>query len=336
MKGVKKIFAFCAIFVAVVSCTALLIDAIAADTEPKRAPSDALSEQADAVEDGEMQFSCPGVNLPASETGEDIIRGELEVKLLLKAFGKNLQKVSLLAPEDQVVASIEENYGDYVVPELLQRWKADPLSAPGRLASSPWPDRIDILSMEMIDETRYAIYGEIIEVTGVELERGGAAAKRPVAITVEKLDGRWLISDLKLGEYPDRGPVVYENTRYGFCFYLPGTWEGFSVVEEQWTGIGNGEIAETGPQILIRHPEWTEETSRQDIPIMVFTHEQWDALRNGSFSVGAAPVGPTKLGSNSKYVFALPARYNYAFPIGYEEVEEILKGNPLWPYEVIK
>lgn len=41
--------------------------------------------------------------------------------------------------------------------------------------------------------------------------------------------------------------------------------------------------------------------------------------------------GPSKLGSNSVYVFALPPRYNYAFQTGFEEVEEILKGNPLWP-----
>jgi len=51
--------------------------------------------------------------------------------------------------------------------------------------------------------------------------------------------------------------------------------------------------------------------------------EGWD------FSVSAAPIGPSKLGSNFKYVFALPARYNFAFPIGFEEVEEILNNNPL-------
>jgi len=43
----------------------------------------------------------------------------------------------------------------------------------------------------------------------------------------------------------------------------------------------------------------------------------------------AAPVGPKELGSNSKYVFALPARYNYEFLEGYEEVEAILESNPL-------
>nr|WP_052329792.1 hypothetical protein [Thermicanus aegyptius] len=130
-----------------------------------------------------------------------------------------------------------------------------------------------------------------------------------------------------------QSPVVYENTRYGFYFYLPETWKGYSIVEEQWEGTSSGEMIETGPQLLIRHPNWTQKNPRQDIPIMVFTHEQWNALQNGDFSVSAAPIGPSKLGSNSVYVFALPARYNYAFQTGFEEVEEILKNNPLWPME---
>ncbi|MEL7655420.1 MAG: hypothetical protein AAGU75_05875, partial [Bacillota bacterium] len=66
-------------------------------------------------------------------------------------------------------------------------------------------------------------------------------------------------------------------------------------------------------------------------PLMVFTPEQWQALREEGLSVGAAPIGPRKLGGNSRYIFAIPARYNYAFPAGYEEVEDILHNSPLWP-----
>jgi hypothetical protein len=62
---------------------------------------------------------------------------------------------------------------------------------------------------------------------------------------------------------------------------------------------------------------------------MIFTLSQWKAMQQEEFHIGAAPFGPRELGRNSRYVFALPARYNYAFPAGYEEVEEILKGYPL-------
>ena len=53
------------------------------------------------------------------------------------------------------------------------------------------------------------------------------------------------------------------------------------------------------------------------------------ASRTGERVGQAAPINPGELGRNVKYVFALPARYNYAFPTGYQEVEKILEGKPL-------
>lgn len=131
---------------------------------------------------------------------------------------------------------------------------------------------------------------------------------------------------------------IYRNTQFGFSFSLPESWNGYRIVTEKWEGRAldsraNGKIVETGLVIKIRHPEWTSENPRQDIPIMVFTLNQWDAQQQEEFHIGAAPVGPKELGRNSKYVFALPARYNYAFPTGYEEVERILEDNPLKPME---
>jgi hypothetical protein len=69
---------------------------------------------------------------------------------------------------------------------------------------------------------------------------------------------------------------------------------------------------------------------------MIFTLEQWSSLEKGEFHIGAAPIGPTILGQNNEYVFALPARYNFAFLEGYEEVENILDNNPLHPKNVEK
>jgi hypothetical protein len=124
--------------------------------------------------------------------------------------------------------------------------------------------------------------------------------------------------------------IQYKNTEYGFTFDLPQSWTGYSVVVEKWEGTYLDNSTKTeGPKILIRHPAWTNEIPRQDIPIMIFTPEQWDSILKENLAVGAAPIGPSELGRNSKYIFALPARYNYAFPIGFEEVENILKENPL-------
>ena len=62
---------------------------------------------------------------------------------------------------------------------------------------------------------------------------------------------------------------------------------------------------------------------------MIFTLSQWNLLEQEKLHIGAAPIGPSELGRNSKYVFTYPARYNFAFPTGFEVVEKILESKPL-------
>jgi hypothetical protein len=129
--------------------------------------------------------------------------------------------------------------------------------------------------------------------------------------------------------------IEYKNAQYGFCFSLPKSWKGYSIVTDRWSGYHNTggphgeETVATGPIISIRHPRWTSADPRQDIPIMVFTMAQWEAQDKDEFHVSAAPIGPGELGRNRKHVFALPPRFDYAFPTGYEEVEQIVAGKPL-------
>lgn len=262
------------------------------------------------------------------EQQQGAVDGEAAVRALVEEFGRRLQMVSLLAPPDVVKEGMQEQYGELVSPDLLASWQADPENAPGRLTSSPWPDRIEIEKVEEAPGGSYQVVGYIVEVTSVEKASGGAAARHPVTLTVAKVGDRWLITGFEQG-------VLYENAEYGFSFSLPATWKGYSIVTDEWQGlpVGGNEPAATGPLLSIRHPQWTEEVPRQDIPIMIFTVDQWEDLQEGEFHIGAAPIGPRELGRNSEYVFALPARYNYAFPAGFEEVEEILGGNPLKTFE---
>lgn len=127
-------------------------------------------------------------------------------------------------------------------------------------------------------------------------------------------------------------PVVsekleYVNDQYGFSITLPVSWKGYTTIVESWTGsmIDNPNSPSLkGPKLLIRHPLWTNEVPRQDIPIMVFTLDDWALIKQEKLSVGAAPIGPSELGRNSKYVFALPARYNFSYLPGFEEVQKII------------
>ena len=130
--------------------------------------------------------------------------------------------------------------------------------------------------------------------------------------------------------------VVYCDKKYGLRFFLPKSWKGYSILREEWTGRPVTEETEseaphpeTGPEIIVRHPLWTDNDPRQDIPIMIFTHAQWRLVQNHELAVSAAPVPPCELSHNAQYVFALPPRYNFAFETGYEEVGKILARNSM-------
>ncbi len=125
-------------------------------------------------------------------------------------------------------------------------------------------------------------------------------------------------------------PTEYKNNDFGFSVSLPESWVGYTSLVTTWEGYslntaGDTQTkAETGPIISIRNPLWTTTNPRQDIPVMVFTIQQWNDMQADKFHIGAAPINPNELARNSKYVFALPARYNFAYLPGFEEVDRII------------
>ncbi len=130
--------------------------------------------------------------------------------------------------------------------------------------------------------------------------------------------------------------IEYANTQYGFRLTLPQSWQGYTIVTGTWVGQHMGGASEErGTVITVRHPAWAAERPRQDIPIMIFPYDIWELIKTEQLSVSAAPIPPTELGRNNRYIFALPARYNYAFPEGFEEVERIITNTPLTTFDVV-
>ncbi|MGB8260129.1 MAG: hypothetical protein WCE75_07250 [Terracidiphilus sp.] len=121
--------------------------------------------------------------------------------------------------------------------------------------------------------------------------------------------------------------VDLKSRQYGFCFTLPGSWAGYALKTGEWSGaeMTTGKTM-SGPELVVRHPGWTEDAPREDIPIMVFTVAQWQRAnsRDHEYSFSAAPIGPSEIARNSRFVFALPARWDYDGRLGWEEASDLV------------
>jgi hypothetical protein len=126
---------------------------------------------------------------PASETGD----AKAAVQDAVIEFGNHLKNVPLTASPDMLFSIIRSEYGGYVTPELLNSWLADPTKAPGRLTSSPWPERIEVRSIEEHTDT-YIVRGTVILMTSQEVSGGGNAGTEPITLTLSLSNGVWLIS----------------------------------------------------------------------------------------------------------------------------------------------
>jgi hypothetical protein len=123
--------------------------------------------------------------------------------------------------------------------------------------------------------------------------------------------------------------VGYRNEQYGFGMTFPSDWSGYSVVADTWHGQTQDDQGETtgtytGPEIILRHPQWAAAKPWQDIPVMVFTHDEWALVEQQKLGVSAAPITPSKLGENAKFVFALPPRWiGFVDTLGQDEAGKV-------------
>lgn len=114
---------------------------------------------------------------------------EAAARTVVERLGERLRQVSLLAPDSIVVGEIRRAYESLVTPELLAAWTQNPARAPGRDVSSPWPERIEIRSVEESGVGACRIDGEVIYATSADT----AAASSPVTIEVRDAGG-WRVS----------------------------------------------------------------------------------------------------------------------------------------------
>ena len=125
--------------------------------------------------------------------------------------------------------------------------------------------------------------------------------------------------------------IIYHNAKYDFTFSLPASWQGYSVLIQQWEGetysstLDKTVVTGHGPIIILRHPQWKEIEPYQDIPILVFTRSQWNSLNHGNLWPSLYAGGAIdEIGHSQKYVFVISSRYNWGELNSSKEVAEIV------------
>jgi hypothetical protein len=136
-----------------------------------------------------------------------------------------------------------------------------------------------------------------------------------------------------LSDPPSNASLRYRSPLYDITFSLPPGWQGYSVMTQTWGGqtyspaTDSLVATERGPMIVLRHPQWKAGAPYQDIPVLVFTREQWAAYRQGRFEVGAGGF-QFEIGHNLKFVFTISTRYNADDSVqGWKQVDEIVERN---------
>ncbi|HEX4264422.1 MAG TPA: hypothetical protein VH597_08795 [Verrucomicrobiae bacterium] len=129
-------------------------------------------------------------------------------------------------------------------------------------------------------------------------------------------------------------PLGYHNSQYDFRFFLPAAWKGYSVITQQWKDDAhlsekNADMASAhGPIIVLRNPQWKTNDLYQDIPIYIFTRQQWEDIHLGNYdAVGAGGI-IYELWHDDKYVFGIHSRYHADDSVnGWKEAEDIVRQN---------
>ena len=123
------------------------------------------------------------------------------VRSQLSGFGLELQKVPLSDPTANLGEAMQDNYAPYVDPSLLAAWEADPTTAPGAEAPSPWPKDIQVATLSLEANGNYAASGTVEEITSVEEANGGVAAAYSFTAELSDEAGTWMIVSFDKGPY---------------------------------------------------------------------------------------------------------------------------------------
>lgn len=116
-----------------------------------------------------------------------------QVRITVEGLGDQLQQVPLIAPHDILKFAMDKYYALYVRPDTLSAWENDPKNAPGRLTSSPWPDRIEVVSATKNQDGTYTVDANIVDIARTATSTA-VVDRMPVRFTLARGPDGWQIT----------------------------------------------------------------------------------------------------------------------------------------------
>ncbi len=137
-----------------------------------------------------------------------------EVRATVVDFGAHLKDIN--ATSKGATTTIATTLAPYVAPELLSVWSEEPSLAPVSYGTLPYPQRIEIQSVEKQKDGTYWVIGFVIEI-----DKKGDYLNKKVTIVLEKQKNTWMITDF--AGYPDTvRPIVNKNALKDPKYQIPG------------------------------------------------------------------------------------------------------------------
>jgi hypothetical protein len=114
-------------------------------------------------------------------------------------FGARLKDVVITTSDQDVITAVDFNLKQLITDRLYRVFVQDKIRIPGRYVSRPWPERIEINSVQMLDSGSYTVHGNQVVMTDDTVAHGGNAGETPITLTLKKVNGVWLVDDVTGG-----------------------------------------------------------------------------------------------------------------------------------------
>lgn len=139
-----------------------------------------------------------GMAAPATSSAATASTDQAAVRAVVQRFGKQMQKISVLAPPDAVRRELPKVYAGLISPELFDQWKAHPDQIVGREGSSPWPQKIVIANVACATRNACKVTGKVDYITSNEVEHGGVFMRRAITLDMTRTAQGWRIASVQL------------------------------------------------------------------------------------------------------------------------------------------